>query len=85
MLEEFVDIHPYLRQGKNTLMIKTVYSNRNLFGPHHSMERESKCIWPAYFGDGVWDKRTIFSTQWTDEYSFIPFGVKKIVLEKVLF
>lgn len=85
VLEEELDISPYVRKGANKLDIKVVFSNRNLFGPHHSAEREPKCIWPAYFGDGVWDKRTVFSTEWTDQYSFVPFGVEKIVLKKVLF
>lgn len=85
VLEEALDIGPYVKRGDNTLIVRVVFSNRNLFGPHHSAEREAKCIWPAYFGDGVWDKRTVFSTKWTDEYSFIPFGVSKINLKKVLF
>lgn len=62
-------------------------SNRNLMGPHHHANGESRLIGPASY-EGRWDALTGFMVPelygkeiWTDDYGVIPFGVTDIAVE----
>ncbi|MGQ9515356.1 MAG: glycosyl hydrolase [Thermoproteota archaeon] len=61
-----LEISRYVKKGKNTIMVETVSSCRNLLGPHHHKEGELLSVGPGSFSDEV---------NWTDEYSFVKFGI----------
>ncbi len=66
-----LDISEFVRVGKNKMEVELTNSNRNLLGPHHNPEGELYAIGPGSFsGDS--------SANWTDEYSFVQFGLSSI-------
>lgn len=86
--EGVCDLTPYLRKGENVLQVELLGHNRNLLGPHHHVRKKLYFVGPNSF-DGTWGfadfvnpEITPGSSTWTDEYSFVPFGIKQIYLEK---
>ncbi|MDD4519150.1 MAG: hypothetical protein PHH90_11755, partial [Limnochordia bacterium] len=59
------------REGLNTIEILVTNDLRNLFGPHHHQVADLIAVAPETFVD----KR-----YWTDDYSFLPFGLGKMFL-----
>ena len=81
------DIGNYLKQGDNNVSVELVGHNRNLMGPHHHVNGENFLIGPTTFA-GEWAPLAEFmsphlykKSTWTEEYGFIPFGVKCIEVE----
>lgn len=70
-----LDLTGKVKRGRNSLRIRLVGSLRNLLGPHHHKAGELISVGPASFCDRA---------NWTDEYNFVPFGLKggRIVLER---
>lgn len=60
-----------LRAGQNTLSLVLTNTLRNLMGPHHHKAGELLSVGPFSFRD---------KAGWTDAYSFVAYGVKKVVL-----
>lgn len=82
------DLTPYLRKGDNHLRVELLGHNRNLLGPHHHIRKKLYFVGPNSF-DGTWGfadfvnpEITPGSSTWTDEYSFVPYGIQQIYLEK---
>lgn len=82
------DLTSYLREGDNVLRVELLGHNRNLLGPHHHIRRKLYFVGPNSF-DGTWGfadfvnpEITPGSSTWTDGYSFVPFGIQQIYLEK---
>lgn len=81
------DITEFLCNGKNVLRI-TLYSGlRNLFGPHHHVYGKHYYTGPSVFeGRKEWQDEVIYpelkGSTWTDDYSFVRFGLKEIKVEK---
>ena len=69
------DITEYLKDGENEIKITLLSGNRNLFGPHHKPQGEIYSVGPSTFRDkyGWADDRT--KPVWTDNYSFVKFGI----------
>ncbi len=82
------NITPYLKEGKNELVIRLRSSLRNLFGPHHYVsteavaeDGEAPSFWPAQFTfRGAWNGDT--APNYTPEYRVRPFGVDEIEILK---
>ena len=62
-----IEVTGLLRQGKNDVEIQLINSLRNLLGPHHHQAGELHSVGPNSFMDEL---------NWTDAYSFVPFGLK---------
>lgn len=60
------EILPFTLEGKNSIAIELVSTDRNLFGPHHNPDGELYSVGPLSFSD---------SMGWTDDYSLICFGI----------
>lgn len=71
-------ITPYLQRGRNEITLVVRSGLRNFFGPHHfAHEVEPKCVNPYMFTmRGGWQNGK--SKDYTDEYHFVPFGVREI-------
>jgi len=63
-----LDISRLIREGRNKITVEAVSSCRNLLGPHHHMAGELTWVGPGSFSD---------EANWTDEYSFVKFGIGK--------
>ena len=74
------DISSILRSGGNEVKIVLRSGLRNLFGPHHyKPDPEPMSVSPYNFEfRGEWKDGK--PKDYTDEYHFVPFGVKKIFL-----
>ena len=73
------DISPVLRKGKNEVRLVLRSSLRNLFGPHHYKVPEPMGVSPYNFEfRGDWENGN--PAEYTDEYHFVPFGVKKMTI-----
>ena len=81
-----LDITPYLNKGINKIRIELAGSNRNLFGPFHHIKGEPIFVGPSTFSgiagfeDFVSPEIKLGMNTYTDSYSFVPFGIKKVVL-----
>ncbi len=82
-----INITSYLQEGKNEICIVAVGHNRNLLGPHHHIHSKLYFVGPNSFA-GVWGFADFVSpdlpqgkSTWTDEYSFVPFGIGQIFIE----
>ncbi len=75
------DVTKMLRPGKNRCRITVKSGLRNLFGPHHfKPDPEPKGVNPYMFTfRGGWEGEE-YPESYTDNYSFVPFGVKAIRL-----
>ncbi len=71
-----LDVTDYLKDGENEFVFKLYSGNRNMLGPHHRPQGEVLDVGPVTFTDGHdWcDDPT--KPAWTDNYSFVEFGVK---------
>ena len=71
------DLTEYLKNGENELKIILLSGNRNLLGPHHKPQGELYSVGPSTFTDkyGWADDRS--KPAWTDDYSFVKFGIEK--------
>ena len=81
------DVTDYIKETDNDVFIELVGTNRNLLGPHHHICGEVSLVGPAVF-EGRHEELTDFMIPgafdkqlWTDEYGFIPFGVKQIIVK----
>jgi hypothetical protein len=70
-----LDVTAALREGENNISIDLVTSLRNMLGPHHyTGDTNSNIVSPRFFTD---------EKNWSDSYSFIPYGMsEKISLVK---
>ncbi len=82
-----VNITSYLLEGENEISIVAVGHNRNLMGPHHHKQGKLYLV-GAHSFEGVWGVADTLSpdlpqgqSTWTDEYSFVPFGIGQIYIE----
>lgn len=82
-----VDITSYLQEGENEITVVAVGHNRNIMGPHHHKHGKLYFVGPHSF-EGVWGIADIWSpdlpqgkSTWTEEYSFVPFGIGTIFIE----
>jgi len=66
-----IEVTEFLKKGENLLEIEITNSLRNLLGPHHHQKAELLSVGPYSFSN---------EKNWTDSYSFIPFGLGKIKL-----
>lgn len=79
VLDTKKDISPLLCKGKNAVKIVLRSSLRNLFGPHHYVVPEPMAVGPHHFEfRGAWKDGN--PADYTDEYHFVPFGVRRICL-----
>lgn len=81
-----IDLTDYLKTGENKVVIRLIGSNRNLLGPHHHKLGTCKLVGPSTFlGTYGWEdfvnQEIPFGEQtWTDDYSFVRFGLKDVYL-----
>ena len=82
-----IEITDLVRSGINTVELELINSLRNLLGPHHNPLSEEVSTWNYSFSgrskDGVeWLKKRDEGNciSWTDDYSFIPLGIKDVKL-----
>jgi len=61
-----LDITKLVKGGLNIIKVEAVSSCRNLLGPHHHRFGELFSVGPGSFSD---------EANWTDEYSFVKFGI----------
>ncbi|MBQ8658364.1 MAG: hypothetical protein IJ506_04440 [Clostridia bacterium] len=82
VLQEKTEITELLKEGENLIEIAVKSSVRNMLGPHHlNMEGDPTCIYPARFHfRGKWGEQN--PPEYTDEYSFAPFGIDEILIEE---
>jgi hypothetical protein len=80
MFQNECDLSKHLKNGKNILKIRITNSNRNIFGPHHIKDDpEPHIVNPRLFDlFGTWENAK--SPRYSDDYSFVNFGVKEIEL-----
>lgn len=71
-----LDVTQYLHDGENELSLCLYSGNRNLLGPHHRPQGELYSVGPSTFTDtnGWTDDPT--GDAWTDDYSFVRFGIE---------
>lgn len=70
------DVTEFLRDGENEISFNLLSGNRNLLGPHHKPYGESYSVGPATFTDKIgWSDPQNLPT-WTDDYSFVLFGIE---------
>ena len=51
--------------------------NRNLLGPHHKPQGELYSVGPSTFTDKYGWADDCSKPAWTDDYSFVKFGIEK--------
>ena len=61
-----LDITDFLKGGRNLMEIEIINSLRNLLGPHHQKIVNPEGVGPDSFND---------RKNWTDGYTFMPFGL----------
>jgi len=66
-----LDVSGLLVQGENEIEVELVGSLHNLLGPHHHKAGELLSVGPGSFQDWA---------NWTDEYTFVPFGLGRVRL-----
>lgn len=80
-----IDVTSYLREGSNQITVIAGGHNRNLMGPHHHVRGQLNFVAPGSFtghkslGD-VTTPEIQSGNVWTNNYSFVPFGVRQIEL-----
>ncbi len=82
-----LEVTTHMQKGNNRIQIELLGHNRNLLGPHHHKRGKLYFVGPNSF-EGTWGFADFvnpdiepFSKTWTDEYHFIPFGIKQIYIE----
>ena len=71
------DLTEYLKNGENELKIIMLSGNRNLLGPHHKPQGELYSVGPSTFTDKYGWADDCSKPAWTDDYSFVKFGIEK--------
>ena len=70
MLSRTLDLSPYLKEGENVLDLTLSVGNRNLLGPHHTVEEEGIAV-----GPGTWERLGTWqngkSPRVVDDYAFV--------------
>lgn len=84
---ESFDLSDYLKDGVNSVCIELCSSNRNLLGPHHHMKGEVDFVGVNTFKGTKGYEDNILNPSlpentYTDDYSFVSFGCKGVVLEE---
>jgi hypothetical protein len=81
-----IEITDNLKEGNNTIYVVLHGTNRNILGPHHHVKGENNFVGCNTF-KGVKGYEDIFfnfdlegDNTWIDEYSFVPFGCKEIIV-----
>ena len=69
------DITDYLKDGENEIKITPLSGNRNLLGPHHKPQGEIYNVGPSTFTDKHGWADDTSQPAWTDDYSFVKFGI----------
>ncbi len=71
-----LDVTDFISDGENEFVFKLYSGNRNMLGPHHRPMGEVHDVGPVTFTDkhGWSDDRSM--PAWTDNYSFVEFGIK---------
>ena len=71
------DITEFFKNGGNELKITLLSGNRNLLGLHHKPQGEIYNVGPSTFTDkyGWADDKS--QPAWTDNYSFVKFGIEQ--------
>ena len=71
-----LDVTKFLKDGEHEFTFKLYSGNRNMLGPHHRVAGEVHDVGPVTFTDRHdWcDDKSI--PAWTDNYSFVEFGIK---------
>lgn len=83
-----VNITKHLNKGVNKIVVIAVGHNRNLFGPHHHMRGDLHFVGQhtfmgiREFEDFV-NPEVLDAKTWTDSYSFVPFGIGRIVVKSL--
>ena len=81
VMNNVVDITPYIRQGNNDIKVIIKSSLRNLFGPHHYGNMEhTTCEWPGKFDFRQQWKGKKLPEFYTHKYISVPFGVDSIFI-----
>lgn len=82
-----VNITSYLQEGENEIAVVAVGHNRNVMGPHHHKYSKLYGVGPNSF-EGTWGFVDVLNpdlpagvSTWTDEYSFVSFGIGPIFIE----
>jgi len=80
-LDDKGDITNLLKNGENEITVTVRSSMRNIFGPHHYKPvSEPMSVSPYHFefrGGWIGGKTPV---DYTDEYNFVPFGIKNIYI-----
>ncbi len=71
-----LDVTDLVKDGENEFVFKLYSGNRNMLGPHHRPQGEVYDVGPDTFTDkhGWSDDPT--KPAWTDNYSFVKFGIE---------
>ena len=69
------DITEYLKNGGNEVKITLLSGNRNLLGTHHKPQGEIYSVGPSTFTDKYGWADDTSQPAWTDDYSFVEFGI----------
>jgi len=71
-----LDVTKLVKSGSNKFEVEVVGSCRNLLGPHHHVDGELFAVGPSAFtGRRYWSDSGDAPGTWTDDYSFVPFGI----------
>lgn len=80
-----VNITQHLDIGNNTITVVALGHNRNLLGPHHHIKGATYFVGQHIYA-GVCEFEDFVnpeiqtSSTWTDDYSFVPFGIKEVTI-----
>ena len=83
---EKLELTDYVKNGINKIRIELRGSNRNLMGPHHHITGEPRFVGPhtflgvVGFEDFITPEIRSGDTTYTDSYSFVPFGIERVIL-----
>lgn len=83
-----LNITNYLQIGSNTISVVIAGHNRNLMGPHHHIRGavhfvgQHTFMGVREFEDFV-NPEVLNESTWTDCYSFVPFGMDKIIVKSL--
>jgi hypothetical protein len=74
MFSDYLDLSPYIKDGKNEITLDMCNSNRNLMGPHHRHDPEPYGVGPNTFSyEKEWNGRECKG--YVDRYAFVRYGL----------
>ncbi len=74
LFTNYLDLKPYLKEGKNKIRLVLCTNRRNTLGPHHTKVDEPMFVQPKSFTfEGSW--RGDKCEQFKPDYSFVRFGI----------